>query len=99
HILKEESFISKVADPLNGSFIIEMLTKQIINNSWELFLELYDNKGDENKNLMLSKINLIRNIKIQRFLNGKKQLLGINLFKTKKEESNKWELIPKYLDM
>lgn len=98
HILKEESFLSKVADPLNGSYIVEMLTKQIINNSWNLFLEIYDKSPNEIVALMTDKINLIRKKKIDNFINGEKQLIGINLFKNKKEEEYTFNSLPNYLE-
>jgi methylmalonyl-CoA mutase len=43
-LLKEEAFIDKIADPAAGSYYIENLTNDIINKSWELFLEI-DEKG------------------------------------------------------
>ena len=38
-ILKEESYFDKVADPAAGSYYIENLTANLIEKSWELFLE------------------------------------------------------------
>lgn len=43
-ILKEESFFDKVADPAAGSYYIENLTDNLIQKSWELFLEI-EGKG------------------------------------------------------
>ena len=39
-ILDEESFLSKVADPLAGSYYIESLTKQLAEKAWAKFKEL-----------------------------------------------------------
>ena len=39
-ILDEESFLSKVADPLAGSYYIESLTKQLSEHTWKKFQEL-----------------------------------------------------------
>jgi methylmalonyl-CoA mutase len=39
-ILKEESYFNKVVDPAAGSYYIETLTDQLVNNSWELFKEI-----------------------------------------------------------
>jgi methylmalonyl-CoA mutase len=36
-ILKEESFLSKTADPVAGSYYIESLTDQLAKSSWKLF--------------------------------------------------------------
>lgn len=43
-LLKEEAFINKIADPAAGSYYIEKLTNDIIEKSWELFLQI-DEKG------------------------------------------------------
>ena len=100
HILKEESFLSKVSDPLNGAFIIEMLTNRIIHNSWDTFLELHDKTTHEIKTTCTAQVKTIRELRINNFLNGKKQLLGINLFKTNENSSeDEWKLTPSYLNL
>ncbi len=43
-ILKEESFLDKIADPSAGSYYIENLTVSIVNEAWKLFLEI-ESKG------------------------------------------------------
>jgi len=99
HILKEESFLSKVSDPLNGSYIIEMLTHQIIHNSWDIFLDLQQNTLEEIKTTYTANIKMIRDLRINNFLNGEKQLLGINIFKSKTDSSeDEWKLTPSYLN-
>jgi len=99
HILKEESFLSKVSDPLNGSYVVEMLTHQIIHNSWDTFLDLQENTLEEIKTTYTANIKMIRDLRINNFLNGEKQLLGINIFKHKTDSSEEeWELTPSYLN-
>lgn len=39
-ILKREALFDRVADPLGGSYLIEVLTNSIATKSWELFREL-----------------------------------------------------------
>ena len=39
-VLKRESLLSRVADPLGGSYLIETLTNAIATKSWKLFQEL-----------------------------------------------------------
>lgn len=39
-ILKKESFLSRVADPVGGSYMIEALTNSIASKAWKLFQEL-----------------------------------------------------------
>ncbi len=43
-ILKEEAYFDKVVDPSAGSYYIEELTNSLIENSWQLFLDI-DEKG------------------------------------------------------
>ena len=43
-ILKEEAYLDKVVDPGGGSYYIENLTNQLLQECWTLFLEI-ENKG------------------------------------------------------
>jgi len=44
-ILREESYFDKVADPAAGSYYIENLTAELIEKSWQLFLEVDEQGG------------------------------------------------------
>lgn len=44
-LLKEESYLDKVADPAAGSYYIENLTNLIAGKAWELFLEVEEQGG------------------------------------------------------
>ena len=44
-LLKEESYMDKVADPAAGSYYIENLTGSIIEATWKLFLEVQEKGG------------------------------------------------------
>lgn len=44
-VLKEESFLDKVADPSSGSYYIETLTNSLIDKAWSLFLEVEEIGG------------------------------------------------------
>jgi methylmalonyl-CoA mutase len=97
HILKEESFLTKVNDPLSGSFLIEKITEHLITNSWNQFLE-FNEKSDNEVNEMLCKsIACTREQKLSAFVQGEKELIGINLFPIEKDENILWADIPKYL--
>lgn len=43
-ILKEEAWAHKYVDPIGGSYYVENLTKSLIENAWNLFLEI-ENQG------------------------------------------------------
>jgi methylmalonyl-CoA mutase len=44
-ILKEESYFDKVIDPAAGSYYIESLTDSIVQQAWQLFLQVDDKGG------------------------------------------------------
>ena len=44
-ILKEESYLNKIADPAGGSYYIENLTNSIAESSWNIFQEIEENGG------------------------------------------------------
>lgn len=44
-ILKEESYLDRVADPAAGSYYIENLTASLAEEAWKLFLQLQDDGG------------------------------------------------------
>lgn len=44
-LFKGESYFDKVADPAAGSYYIEELTKNIVDEAWKLFLEIDDKGG------------------------------------------------------
>jgi methylmalonyl-CoA mutase len=44
-VLKEESYLDKVADPAAGSYYVENLTDSIANNAWELFKTVEEKGG------------------------------------------------------
>lgn len=44
-LLKEESYLDKVADPAAGSYYIENLTDAIAEHAWKLFLEVQEKGG------------------------------------------------------
>ncbi len=44
-LLKEESYLDKIADPSAGSYYIENLTASLVNEAWGLFLEVQEIGG------------------------------------------------------
>ncbi|MBN3035242.1 MAG: methylmalonyl-CoA mutase small subunit, partial [Bacteroidales bacterium] len=44
-LLKEESYLDRVADPAAGSYFIENLTDSLITHAWKLFLEVQEKGG------------------------------------------------------
>lgn len=89
NILKEESFFDKVTDVSKGSYYIEQLTDQIVKKSMELFKEIEKNGGFL-KNIMNDNIqNNISNThknRLDKYLNNKKTLLGVNKHPNPKQQ-------------
>ena len=44
-VLKQEALLSRVADPLGGAYVIEVLTNSIASKAWKLFQELEASGG------------------------------------------------------
>ncbi|MDB0011626.1 methylmalonyl-CoA mutase family protein [Crocinitomicaceae bacterium] len=93
-ILKEESYFDKVIDPFSGSYSIEKLTEEIQKISWELFQKLESLEGINNESCQsfyTSEVKKVVELKKEAYLNGR-TLIGVNKFKSLKEESNNWKL-------
>jgi methylmalonyl-CoA mutase len=44
-VLKEESYLDKIADPAAGSYYIENLTQMLVDEAWKLFLNIDEEGG------------------------------------------------------
>jgi len=97
HILREESYLTRVNDPLKGSHVTELLSKEIILNSWNLFLKLIYSETDK-VDILLQEVEKTRKQKIDAYVQGQKKLLGINLFSVNNKEME-WCNIPDYLEL
>jgi methylmalonyl-CoA mutase len=82
-LLKEESYIDKIADIPGGSYYIENLTASIVEHAWKLFLEVEEKGGfiAAVKEGFIRK--LVKEISSQREQNinlRRENLLGVNQF-------------------
>ncbi len=82
-LLKEESHLDKVVDPAGGSYYLEMLTKNLAEASWKLFLEVEDKGGFkvavENGDI-INAVNASANARFDKVAKRREQLLGTNQF-------------------
>lgn len=90
HILKDESYLNKVADISAGSYYIESITDEIAEKAWEQF-KVIESKGGF---LACLKNNFIQDLisensekLIQEAKEGKLVLVGVNKFQNKLESS------------
>ena len=82
-LLKEESHLDKVVDPAGGSYYVEMLTKNLAETAWKLFLEVEDKGGFkaalENGDI-INAVNATANARFDKVAKRREQLLGTNQF-------------------
>ena len=93
-ILKEESYLDKVADAAEGAYYIEYLCTQMIRIAWKLFKEIED-KGGLIKCVEESYIqyNIAKNhdVLLKGVNDKKRTFLGVNKYPSNLEE---WQVIP-----
>jgi methylmalonyl-CoA mutase len=91
HILKEESYLGKVADIAAGSYYVESLTHQLAEKAWECFKDL-EAKGGYVACLQSGHIQQILendfNTMAEAYKSGKLVLLGVNKFPNPKDEAH-----------
>jgi len=101
-ILKEESFLDKVIDPLGGSYSLENITQKIGEKAWAYFQELEQHGGivAENAQLFLrSEIEKCRATRLHLLQNGTDVLIGVNKYPDPKSNSNEWGALPSYFGL
>lgn len=78
-VLKEETHVEKVFDPAGGSYFIEKLTEELIDKSWQLFLEIEHKGGIEQfrKGTRLQELAMQLDAETA---TGKKSLIGTNVY-------------------
>lgn len=88
-LLKGESYFDKVVDPAAGSYYIENLTEKLINEAWELFLEV-DEKGGYlaafDQGFVKQRIQEEARLKDMAIAMRRKSILGTNQYPNTKEK-------------
>ena len=82
-LLKEESHLDKVVDPAGGSYYVEMLTKNLAEAAWKLFLEVEDKGGFKaalESGDIINAVNATANARFDKVAKRREQLLGTNQF-------------------
>ncbi len=95
HILKDESYLSKVIDPTGGSYFIEELTHQLSEKAWQLFLQI-ELKGGMGKaiteGMIQSEIAKVKKLRIDKVNKRKTKITGVTQFSQRNEVlSENWE--------
>ena len=82
-LLKEESHLDKVVDPAGGSYYVEMLTKNLAEAGWKLFLEVEDKGGFKaalEAGEIIAAVNKSAAERFDKVAKRREQLLGTNQF-------------------
>ncbi|PKP31866.1 MAG: methylmalonyl-CoA mutase small subunit [Bacteroidetes bacterium HGW-Bacteroidetes-16] len=88
-ILKGESYFDKIADPAAGSYYIETLTHELIQNAWNLFLEVDEQGGyleALKKGTIQEKVNAEAQKKNMDIALRRKSILGTNQYPNTNEQ-------------
>ena len=86
-IMKNESYLDKVADPAAGSYYLEILTAQLADSAWKLFLDVEDKGGLPKafkQNFIQQAIEHSWNKKVDEFQKGRVRV-GVNKFQESTE--------------
>ncbi len=87
-VLKNESYLDKVADPGAGSYYLEILTARLADSAWKLFLDIEEKGGLPQafeQNFLQQAIEHSWNDKIAEFQNGRVRV-GVNKFQENAEQ-------------
>ena len=101
-LLKEESYMHIVNDPIGGSYTIEQLTTQFSQKAWELFQETESKNGVFSEECALMMQSLIRETANQRLAavrDGKNLLIGVNKFPNPSQELADYAEVSIYFGM
>ncbi len=101
-ILKEESYLDKVIDPIGGSYAVEELTNLIGEKAWSQFQSLEQKGGLFDRRALIdfiSEVESKRKLKEEAFLAGETLFIGINNYSNPEPVLSNWKEIPNYLGM
>lgn len=82
-ILKEEAYFDKVTDAAAGSYYIETMTDQLVENAWKLFLRVEEKGGFSRafeKGFIQNEVRRVREEKLHDISQRKQKLVGVNAY-------------------
>ena len=97
NLLNEESYFSRVTNPIDGSYVFTQIVDQLIDSSWELFTSNQELSLEDFHQILLSKTNHARKEKLKRFSEKNIIKIGINAYTAKGNSLDlEWGEIPNY---
>jgi methylmalonyl-CoA mutase len=100
HLLKEESYMDKVIDPLGGSYNIEKIGADLEAEVWSTFQEMEKTGGWDNSNVqqvLLSKISDTAAARVEAVKSNERQLIGINTYMNPDKVDLEWSVLPTFM--
>ena len=88
-VMKNESYLDKVADPAAGAYYIEMLTLKLAEAAWDLFLKIEQEGGLPKafeESMIQNSLERSWNAKIAQYQNGR-IMVGVNKYREKAEKT------------
>jgi methylmalonyl-CoA mutase len=92
NVIAEESYLDIVNDPAKGSYSIEYLMQLLISSSWSYFQKWNTKSYQETISDLQVEIKKTAQLRTERFLEKKDQLIGINVYPNAKPSSNQWKM-------
>ncbi|WP_075618031.1 methylmalonyl-CoA mutase family protein [Paenisporosarcina indica] len=79
-VIREETMVNKIMDPAAGSYYVESLTAELIEQAWTLFLTVLELNPDEQTNYILTLAKEVQVKREQELANRKASLIGTNIY-------------------
>lgn len=82
-IIKEEALVSEVLDPAGGSYFIEVLTKELVEKAWTLFLKIESQGGYEAfvaSGELKSRLKQLQKTRREEIARNEKSMIGTNVY-------------------
>jgi methylmalonyl-CoA mutase len=89
HIIDKETYLTKILDPVKGSYFFEELTSELISKSLDLFKEFSKLSNDDVFEIIDKKIKANNKILSDNIKSRKTKLLGVNVYSNNKDKITK----------
>jgi methylmalonyl-CoA mutase len=88
--MKEESYFNKTAETTLGNYFIENYTQELIEKSYQKFLDIEKQNGLItllDQNIIQQEIQKSYEIELQKYINNQSVLIGVNKYPNPKDEN------------
>lgn len=82
-VIKEETVVNEVVDPAGGSYFMETLTTELVEEAWQLFLFIDENGGYtkySESGKLAKHLQQLHDIRMNEISTGKHSLIGTNVY-------------------